>query len=620
MLLAVLAVLAVGSTCNAADDPERFDDIIRSLERSERVVFNAESAAPVIEELVELLPPDDLDRHARLDGLKCSWLFPRQPRESLAFAEARLAVYEDARHAAGIARMLRCRALLKAESGELVDGLADLHTAVAAASTIEDPLLLADMLRSRGDARSFQGDFGPALEDLLAAHGLLEGVGEPELAGQLDFDIGAVYRRLGAYEEAFPFLRREIDAAEGTGNARRATMAHLQLGFAYFEQGDGAQSESSFRRGVERARTTGSEALIGDSLVALGMSLNLQGEYERALAALLEAQASHERVDYTLNHVMTQLQRGVAFAGLGRHREAVAEFETVEPALVERDQQRFLALLYPARAESLEATGRLAEALSDWRAHNEVRQRLDQRSQRHRADLLRVQFDVSRREIENERLRAETLLQEERFKAMARTRTWQTLSLALAVVLGVLLSLALGALVVRARRLQVMAMTDQLTGVANRRRVELYLADQLRLHRRHGRPLSVISLDIDHFKRINDTSGHPAGDIVLQRVGRVGEESLLRAGDLIGRTGGEEFLMVLPGTPMEAAMMVAERLRGAVEATDTSDVIQQPNVTISLGVAIAQPGDSVRDLEARVDDALYRAKQGGRNRVEVSSA
>lgn len=613
-------MLAVAAPCSAAGDPARFDDIIRSVERSERVIFNAESAAPVIEELVEYLPPDDLERRARLDGLKCSWSFPEQPDECLAFAEARLAVYEEAEHFAGIARMLRCRAILKAESGAFAEGLADLHAAVAAASTADDSLLLAEVLRSRGDARSFHGDFGQALDDLLAAYRLLEAAGEPGLAAQLDFDIGAVYRRLGAYDEAVPYLMREIDAAEATGNARRAAMAHLQLGFAYLDQGHGEKAEIHFLRGVERARITGSEVLVGDSLLALGLSLNLQGEHERALAVLFDAKASHDRVGYALNHVMTQLQRGVALAGLGRHREAVAEFETVEPALVERDQQRYLALLYPARAESLEATGRLAEALADWRAYNQVRDRLDQRSQRHRADLLRVQFDVSRREIETERLRTETLLQEERFIAMSRTRTWQTLALVLGAVLGMVLVLALLALVARARRLQVMAMTDQLTGVANRRRVELYLADQLRLHRRHARPLSVISLDIDHFKQVNDSCGHPAGDVVLQRVVRAGQESLLRAGDLIGRTGGEEFLMVLPGTPMEAARMVAQRLRAAVEAMDTSDVIGQSNVTISLGVAMARAGDSVKDLQARVDDALYRAKQGGRNRVEVQGA
>jgi two-component system cell cycle response regulator len=129
-------------------------------------------------------------------------------------------------------------------------------------------------------------------------------------------------------------------------------------------------------------------------------------------------------------------------------------------------------------------------------------------------------------------------------------------------------------------------------------------------------------LDIDHFKKINDTYGHPAGDDVLREfAGRIGRN--LRNFDLAGRIGGEEFVAILPDTGIETAMAVAERLRGQIAgAPMTAKGVEGPiPVTTSLGVTIASdPGESVDDLIGRADRALYAAKRNGRNRVEVELA
>ncbi len=121
-------------------------------------------------------------------------------------------------------------------------------------------------------------------------------------------------------------------------------------------------------------------------------------------------------------------------------------------------------------------------------------------------------------------------------------------------------------------------------------------------------------VDIDHFKRINDTHGHAAGDLVLQRLAHACRTAL-RPGDQIGRTGGEEFMVVLPATSEQDAVSVAERLRTAVESIDFADVDPALRVTISLGVAARTTEDSVARLLATADELLYRAKESGRNRV-----
>lgn len=156
------------------------------------------------------------------------------------------------------------------------------------------------------------------------------------------------------------------------------------------------------------------------------------------------------------------------------------------------------------------------------------------------------------------------------------------------------------------------ALTDPLTGLANRRAFDAALEREVQASLATGRPLSLVTLDLDHFKAVNDTHGHDAGDRVL-----IGLAALLRAqvrsGDLPARWGGEEFAWLLPGAPAGAAGTTAERLRLAVAAHDFGC----GPLTVSLGVATLRPGESGAALFARADAALYRAKQSGRNRAEV---
>lgn len=159
------------------------------------------------------------------------------------------------------------------------------------------------------------------------------------------------------------------------------------------------------------------------------------------------------------------------------------------------------------------------------------------------------------------------------------------------------------------------AYTDVLTGLPNRRRfLEVADAELLRAQRFH-QPAALLMVDIDHFKRVNDTYGHDAGDLVLRIVAATARASL-RQVDTLGRLGGEEFAVVLPQSDLDQAAAVAERLRLAVAAAN----IELPStpalhVTISIGVAPALAGTSLAALLARADQALYEAKHGGRNRV-----
>ena len=170
--------------------------------------------------------------------------------------------------------------------------------------------------------------------------------------------------------------------------------------------------------------------------------------------------------------------------------------------------------------------------------------------------------------------------------------------------------------------LKYIGLTDSLTGVYNRRYIDRRLLEEIARARRQSYPISFMYIDIDHFKRVNDTVGHGGGDEVLREVAtRIKNE--LRASDALARFGGEEFVVLLIDANLESAAFVAERIRSSVASTMIALSPElQLSVTVSIGVACLNPGDAegdpltvARTWIAQADTLLYAAKESGRNRV-----
>ena len=158
-----------------------------------------------------------------------------------------------------------------------------------------------------------------------------------------------------------------------------------------------------------------------------------------------------------------------------------------------------------------------------------------------------------------------------------------------------------------------MSETDPLTGIANRRRTLTALDQAIATALAERRPLSVAMFDIDHFKQINDTFGHQTGDEVLKQVAAKAAKEL-RSADTVGRFGGEEFVVVLPNATADIAARVGERIRNAIETSG-----EGPCVTISIGVAELQPDENGQNALRRADEALYVAKNEGRNTLRLAA-
>ncbi len=163
------------------------------------------------------------------------------------------------------------------------------------------------------------------------------------------------------------------------------------------------------------------------------------------------------------------------------------------------------------------------------------------------------------------------------------------------------------------KEIHMLATTDSLTGIVNRREFSSILTNEVERARRYGTLLSLIMYDLDYFKRVNDTYGHDMGDYVLRAVTTLVKDKI-RSVDVVARWGGEEFMVLMPETDMQAARNAAEKLRLSIAGQPFGKV---EKLTVSFGVVAFEAQDDLNSLLKRVDDALYRAKELGRNRVET---
>lgn len=433
--------------------------------------------------------------------------------------------------------------------------------------------------------------------------------GHAHIAADAWLALAEVQLEMNDYQQALAYHQEALDHAPPWA---LQTQAKAHMGMAQMTNMVGVRSQAFIQLDKALQQFRDSQNLKGeaDALLLRGFFLRKDKQFETALPpnrealALRESLGSEADIINALTHLCSNLIE------VGRIDEGVK--------MCQRAAER--ADLTDSPAMQWDAHGALANALSAKGDHRQALTHL-KRSERalftlSRMDLIgqtaaiREQFETDRQRLENQRL-SERLAHEKR-----EQRRLQIALAAMAVLLALLAAagVTISRLYWKARNL---AQVDGLTGLLNRRRWLELAQTEYEKSTRYGTPMALVAFDLDHFKKINDTHGHAAGDSVLKQMAKLCSESL-RHGDLAGRTGGEEFLLLLPHTNEEAAQRMAERLRKLFE----EQLKVGPNlpVTASFGVATLSSGSSLPDLLQRADEAMYQAKAGGRNQVKVSTS
>ncbi len=422
--------------------------------------------------------------------------------------------------------------------------------------------------------------------------------------------VGLTKGHLGRFEEADRFLTESLAMARELASEEEIYRALTNLGVVASDAFDAFESRgdlASARDAIERARKYGEEALIiarrsGNAyrealtLSNLGRYLGVSGQARAAFTLLARARALALENGHRSLALACDGNRAELLVREGRHDEAIAILgealllarELYANSMVQ-DMHRQLYLAHKAR-------GDFAEALAHHeRYHALTREQLEQRNDaQSRLMMNRLELDQARFGAERSRMQAE--LQRVRAEQMAAEAE---------------------RLQAQARELRRYVLADPLTGLGNRRQVERELPRLVQHSARTGEPLAVAVLDLDHFKQVNDRHGHAVGDAVLTATADL-FRARVRGGDLIARMGGEEFLIVFAHASLDWAQEACERLRLAVQEHDWAQLAPGLAVTVSIGLCVSGSRLGAEQLIEQADEALYRAKREGRNRLAVA--
>jgi diguanylate cyclase (GGDEF)-like protein len=563
------------------------------------------------EALALLATQPDADLEVRVRLVLCDYYSERdldRARDLLAQATAQVGL---ARRGGLRAGLRSCEGEIDEATGDNARALSAYERAVSVAEAAGDDEMLANALYQRGWLRGLQGDYALGLLDMRRSLALFEKGNFPEHSRTAVNGIATIYNRMGDYAQAQRYYEENVKTQLAAGLQREAVVSLYNLGRTHENLRQWEAAQRAYQRAHEKAQQL--NYVRGEAYAERGLASvhNARSQWQQALQRAAEAeQLSADTPDARLA-AQIALVRGIALRGMKKPTESINVLHGALAVFARGESWADMEAAHQALAAAQADLGDWRAAYESQRRVKEIADRLHARQLDQRFLTLKVEFDTAAREQENALLLREKAATE---AALAQEQHAGELRI-VAVSLAALLALLLGLLAWRhqrtSRTMHALAMTDELTGLPNRRAVLAKLAELLE----SGRNCALMIVDIDHFKAINDQHGHLVGDDVLRAVsGAVAK--VLRAPMVAGRLGGEEFLLLLPESDLEAATQVAEQVRIAVEAIETSRRANGRPLSVSAGVALAypQPG-GVADALRRADEALYAAKAAGRNRV-----
>ncbi|WP_256645808.1 diguanylate cyclase [Thermomonas paludicola] len=620
LLLALLPATCVLATEFQAASPTpsraaQFDAVFHEVIGPGSMDMTYEAYEADLQQLRALLPIGDRAREVQFRSVYCGSDAWKDTKQGLAYTD-------DAQHRAREARDLASQAraqLCRVGYVQLLQGtrqaLAEANRLVALLQDSQERQLYGEALVQRGGLLSQLGEQAKALLDFQRARASFREAGIDHEVDALLLDMAIAYRRIGDWTQAERYFTNSLKQVQDKQDWDHVVTDLVQLGYLYDESGKPQEAKTAFERAITAAVRSKSALSVANARVGLASAQISLGEHDAALDTLMQASADFRAAQSDGNSDMLLLLTGQALAGKGQHQEALARYAAALPLIEKDGNQRYLALLYQARAASNEALGQPAAALADIKRYSALQTTLQGKMRLEQSRLLEYEYEIRRREFENRRLRAEADAKQQQLTAMEHVRRWQTLALLLGVVLVAMLAGLSWRQWRRSRQLRILAMADTLTGAASRLSIEKTAERALAQASRDGTPVTLLLLDLDYFKAVNDRYGHAAGDAVLCAAVQAWQEQL-RGRDALGRIGGEEFAVVCAGATREQAQVIAGRLLDATRALRLPDIDPELRVGTSIGIAEAAPDEASEALFARADAALYRAKQLGRNRVE----
>ncbi len=562
-------------------------------------------------------PDADLEIRARL--ILCDY----QAERDTAAAEEQIAIASgllpQAKRVGLRAGLLNCRGQIFETAGENAQARTQYEQAVEVATRTHDEEMLAESLFSRGYLRGLQGDYVAGLTDLKHAQALFDQLHKPTHSLTTLNSIAILYNRMGDYERARSIYLRALQAQHTAGMQREEAVTLHNLGRACENLHDWSAARRAFAESLALSRQL--SYVRGEAYALRGIAAveNATGDPRAALTTLDQAQALQRKTPDARLRAQIGLARGIALHQLRLLPQSAASLEDALRVFLQADALGELRSTYAELAQVYADMGNWRAAYERQTQARDTSERLSNNQLDQRFAALKVEFDTATTEKENAALQRENRANQVALERGRSVRNLQATVIVLSVMLVLVLALVAAYQWRSTLRMRTLALTDELTGVPNRRSV-LSRLDPL-LREATELPCSVLIVDIDYFKRINDRYGHSVGDEVLKVVADTVRTTVAEPA-FFGRLGGEEFLIVLPETDLAGGRAAAERLRERIARIETTKWFEDGRcITASIGFAVSTSGkDTPSAMLRRADAALYAAKRGGRNCVQSEPA
>ncbi|MCU8038469.1 GGDEF domain-containing protein [Shewanella sp. SM69] len=600
----------------------------------DKIFARFESGVPMTREEIEsnlvllskLISTDDVTRHEKLQLLKC-WDQNTENDTAIALAlkntNQALSNIPPTASPHFITDLTLCRSWFLQLSGDMDGAMEGYNLSVKRAYEHEDLKLIADSRSIRGALYSYIGDFSAALDDLVTAQDLYESLNLSGWANINLADVATSFRRYGDPQSAIRYYTKLKALYLKNNNQEQAMYVNSDIGLALDELGEHQQAVDNFLVSYQYFKEHQQEKVAATMATNIAYSLIKLNRLNEAEKYLIEADTVINEKDLTDYSFMKLFMADIKFQQ-ARYKEALTELEQGEKAFRTLQNNRGLTQLLQLKSNIYVAMNDLSAAYGALQEFVTLTKKVDGNSLSHHTTELKVKFDTSRIESENQRLIENQNLKEQELALLEKNKSLQHIILLLAGFILTIVSIFAYKQVHRNRQLQVIALTDYLTKLPNRRHIYAQAAKYFQQALKHQNPFSVIIFDADHFKKINDNFGHELGDHALMTIANAGR-ALSGNKDLVGRIGGEEFLILLPNTDATGALALAHQLQNHISCLSAQNLPAELKLTVSAGVATLEPQNNTEDayqdkdfatLLKRADNALYEAKNAGRNCVK----
>jgi len=504
--------------------------------------------------------------------------------------------------------------------GEVSQATEEYKKGLEVAESLHNKVQVASGLINLGAIAYLSGDFERSLVLLNDAYNIAAQTDDEELKGTVNGELGIVYSYLFQDKQSMAYYQQSYLHFKKAGMLLAAHNSLNNIAITHTFNREFQQAIDVFKTIItESNKDTPSDSMYS---VYSGMAWahiskedsNPDAAYQYLLMAKQHMQFT-EKLDYKLQYYVDE---ATILYKLERYDEVLTSIAQVEQlfikhqegSLMRKENSIYLVELRAAvynkqeqYQQAYETQSRVIE-LTDKHYENEDRRSITQ---------VRLRLEAERADKENALLHNQQVTHEKNLRQAKLEHEEQRLYLIVSALITLALAWVLTKLIQSQHQLKTASSIDTLTGVANRRSLMKKAQKSFKQSKKSGISLSILMIDIDHFKEINDRLGHSTGDKVLAEVASLGSD-IMRKSDLFGRLGGEEFMVCLPKTTLTSAMEIAERIRLCVSGASWP-YSHLDKVTVSIGVASFKNDSELTDLVKRADKQLYQAKASGRNKV-----